>query len=60
MRPSLFRALSGLCVNLAAAWLGLIFIAPGFVSLDQAELTKALGFSIFNLVLAIVFDKCSL
>ena len=60
MVGSLFRVLSGVSGNLAAGWFGLVLIAPGFIELDFFALTSALGFGIFSVILAIVFDQFSL
>ncbi len=60
-RSAGLRVLAGVCGNLAAAWFGLILLAPEFDLFSQQEnliaLTRSLLFGMVFLVLAFVFEK---
>ena len=54
------KALSGLCVNLSAAWFGVAFITPRFANLSEAEvlfvLTKSISSGIMFLLLTVEIE----
>lgn len=55
------KALSGLSVNLSAAWFTLAIVTPNFSSLANIEallvLTRDLVFGIVFLVLTVIFER---
>lgn len=60
MKSSVYRVSSGVCGNIAAAWVILLFGSPFIPSLDALDLTRSLVFAMVFMALATLFDKLSL
>ncbi len=60
---SWFSALSGVCQDLAAAWFGLILVAPGLAVFERSDffllLIRSLVFGILFLYLSVEFENLS-
>jgi len=58
---SYIKALSGLSINLSAAWFGLAVVTPNFAALSRLEtliaLTKDIGLGILFLLLTIRLEE---
>ena len=57
LTKSWLRSLSGLCVNLSAAWFATILVSSKFVPLDILLLTRTVSSGILFLLLSVEFEK---
>lgn len=53
------KALSGVCVNLSAAWFAAVLISPGFLPLDILALTRSFLFGTLFLLFSVKFEGSS-
>lgn len=59
LTPAWIKSLSGLCINLSAAWLATVFVVPNFTRqpITSVLLTNSISYGILYLLLSVYLEN---